>query len=354
MTRRSDALDDRAAQLLSRTCRTASPPGSRPPTAAAASARTPGRGPAAAAGARASSPTGRLFEKAGVEFSDVHGELRPEIARALPGEGDELPRHRRLAGAAPAQPARADGARQLPLPPARRPRGWFGGGADLTPYYPCREDVGPLPPHLASGLRRATTPAFYPRFKSWCDDYFFLPHRNEPRGVGGIFFDYLGAGAEATGGPGGRGAPSPREADPEAMFAFVRDVGDAFLRRLPADRRAPARRRRTASASGAGSCSAAAATSSSTCSTTAARCSACKTDGRVESILMSLPPVVRWEYGYAPEPGTPEAESLAAIVVEANWTGSSDSSLSRLRERVGVRASRLRSPAPGSTVTPLR
>ena len=72
-------------------------------------------------------------------------------------------------------------------------------------------------------------PSFYRRFKRWCDDYFFLAHRNEPRGIGGIFFDYLGAGAEATAGQAAEAPPSPREADPEAVFAFVRDVGDAIL-----------------------------------------------------------------------------------------------------------------------------
>ena len=121
--------------------------------------------------------------------------------------------------------------------------------------------------------------SFYPRFKRWCDDYFFLPHRDEPRGVGGIFFDYLGAGAEATAGQAAAAPPSPREADAEAMFAFVRDVGDAILAAY-----LPIVERRRADAVGRARAALAAAapraaTSSSTCSTTAARCSACAPTG---------------------------------------------------------------------------
>src|SRR5436189_2654079 len=92
----------------------------------------------------------------------------------------------------------------------KRSKQWFGGGADLTPYYPFREDVV----HFHSVWKRVCTAhaavVDYAHLKRWCDEYFFLTHRNEPRGVGGIFFDYL-------------------EGDLERTFAFVRDAGDAFL-----------------------------------------------------------------------------------------------------------------------------
>jgi coproporphyrinogen III oxidase len=195
--------------------------------------------------------------------------------------------------------------------------GWFGGGTDLTPFYVVAEDAV----HFHRTLRDCCVrhdDSFYPRFKRWCDDYFFLAHRNEPRGVGGIFFDYLGAGAEATAGQAADVPPSPREADPEAVFAFVRDVGDAIL---PAY--VPIVERRRGDAWG----------DRERRWQTLRRgryvefnllydrgtVFGLRTDGRVESILMSMPPEVRWEYGFAPEPGTPEAESLAAIRRARDW-----------------------------------
>jgi coproporphyrinogen III oxidase len=259
---------------------------------------------------------GAVFEKAGIAFSDVHGTLRPEMSRALPGSGDSF----RATGVSlifhpknPRVPTVHANVRHI----QRGDTGWFGGGTDLTPYYVVAEDAA----HFHKTLRACCDrhdPSFYGRFKRWCDDYFFLPHRDEPRGVGGIFFDYVGAGAEATAGQQVVEPPSPREADPEAMFAFVRDVGDAILAAyLPVlerrrneqwgerERRWQLLRRGRyvefnllydrGTVFGL------------------------RTDGRVESILMSLPPEVRWEYAFAPEPGTPEAESLAAIKARGDW-----------------------------------
>src|SRR5882672_2570347 len=147
---------------------------------------------------------GALFEKAGVSFSDVHGELRPEMERALPGEGARF----RATGVSlvlhpksPRVPTVHANVRRI----QRGARAWFGGGTDLTPYYVVPADAA----HFHRTLRatcEAHDPSFHRRFKRWCDDYFFLPHRNEPRGVGGIFFDYLGAGAETT---AGQPAPEP-------------------------------------------------------------------------------------------------------------------------------------------------
>ena len=138
---------------------------------------------------------GGLFEKAGVNFSDVHGELRPEMAASLPGDGLRF----RATGVSlvlhprnPRVPTMHANVRHL----TRGSVSWFGGGTDLTPYYVVPEDAV----HFHRTLRDVCVQfdaGFYPRFKRWCDDYFYLPHRQEPRGVGGVFFDYLGAGAEA-------------------------------------------------------------------------------------------------------------------------------------------------------------
>jgi coproporphyrinogen III oxidase len=259
---------------------------------------------------------GKLFEKAGVAFSDVHGTLRPEMARALPGEGETF----RATGISlifhpksPRIPTVHANVRHI----QRGGAGWFGGGTDLTPYYVVPADATHFHRTLrdACGRHDAT---FYPRFKHWCDDYFFLPHRNEPRGVGGIFFDYLGAGAEKTAGQAADVAPSPRESDPEATFAFVRDVGDAILpayipivERRKGDVWGDRERRWQTLRRGR--------YVEFNLLYDRGTVFGLRTDGRVESILMSLPPEVRWEYGFAPEPGTPEAESLADIVARKDW-----------------------------------
>jgi coproporphyrinogen III oxidase len=164
---------------------------------------------------------------------------------------------------------------------------WFGGGMDLTPYYGFEEDAE----HFHDVCRRALLPfgeGYYPRFKTWCDDYFFLKHRNEPRGIGGIFFDDLNEGGfRALLQPdriGGRSFPvrlcadsgtshdtpyGERERDFQAYrrgryveFNLVWDRGTLF---------------------------------------------GLQSGGRTESILMSLPPIVKWRYDWQPEPGTPEA-----------------------------------------------
>ncbi|HEY2728692.1 MAG TPA: oxygen-dependent coproporphyrinogen oxidase [Polyangia bacterium] len=259
---------------------------------------------------------GALFEKAGVNFSDVHGELRPEMERVLPGEGARF----RATGVSlvlhpksPHVPTMHANMRHI----QRGSGGWFGGGTDLTPYYVVPGDAA----HFHRTLRAACDahdPSFYRRFKRWCDDYFFLPHRNEPRGVGGIFFDYLGAGAEATAGQPAAEPISAREADPEAMFAFTRAAGDAILPAyLPiVERRRTEpwgererrwqvlRRGRYVEFN---------------LLYDRGTVFGLKTDGRVESILMSLPPETRWEYGFAPEPGSVEAASLDAICSKADW-----------------------------------
>jgi coproporphyrinogen III oxidase len=263
---------------------------------------------------------GALFEKAGIAFSDVHGRLRPEMARALPGEGDDF----RATGVSlifhpksPRVPTVHANVRHI----RRGDVSWFGGGTDLTPYYVVADDAAHFHRTLRATCERHD-PSFYPRFKRWCDDYFFLAHRGEPRGVGGIFFDYVGAGAEATAGQP-PAPPGAREGDAEAMFAFVRDVGDAILDAyLPiVDRRRGepwgerernwqlVRRGRYVEFN---------------LLYDRGTVFGLRTDGRVESILMSLPPEVRWQYAYTPEPGSPEAESLAAICARRDWASLSE------------------------------
>src|SRR5579871_5372942 len=152
---------------------------------------------------------GAVFEKAGVNFSEVFGDLTPEFAKQLPGEGTafsatgvSLVLHPR----SPLVPTVHANWRFL----TKGDRHWFGGGADLTPYYPFREDVIAFHKVWKQVCCRHAPLIDYRKLKEECDRYFFLAHRNEPRGVGGIFFDYL-------------------EGDLERVFEFVRDAGNSFL-----------------------------------------------------------------------------------------------------------------------------
>jgi coproporphyrinogen III oxidase len=154
---------------------------------------------------------GKVFEKVGVNFSCVHGRFSDEFAPNIPGASIDNPQFWASGVSLVAH-------MQSPLVPAvhmnvRRiatTKSWFGGGADLTPYYPFAEDTDSFHAHLKAACDGYRDGA-YTEYKAWCDRYFFLPHRNEPRGVGGIFFDNLDSGNE------------------EADFAFVQSVGEAFL-----------------------------------------------------------------------------------------------------------------------------
>ena len=244
---------------------------------------------------------GALFEKAGVNWSNVDGELPAELASHMPGAGNTF----RASGVSlvlhprsPMVPTTHANFRCI----AKGDIVWFGGGADLTPYYLFRDDAVHFHRTLAEACDRHRPVGDYDRFKAWCDEYFFLPHRGETRGVGGVFFDYLGAKGEHP---------------IERVFELVMEIGRSFL---PAY--VPIAERRATDTYG------------DTERTWQLRrrgryvefnllydrgtIFGLKTNGRIESILMSLPPLVRWDYDVMPQPGSPEAE-LVAHLRPTNW-----------------------------------
>jgi coproporphyrinogen III oxidase len=162
---------------------------------------------------------GRVFEKAGVNVSTVYGEFAPQFANEI--QGADVDPHFWASGISlvihplnPFVPAVHMNTRHIITS-----KSWFGGGCDLTPTFEFEEDTA----DFHDAFRKACDthdPEYYPRFKAWCDEYFYLPHRQEPRGIGGIFYDNLKSG------------DTPQ--DFERDFAFTRNVGEAFLTIYPA------------------------------------------------------------------------------------------------------------------------
>jgi coproporphyrinogen III oxidase len=185
------------------------------------------------------------------------------------------------------------------FPAGQAPVTWFGGGMDLTPYYGVEEDAR----HFHTTCRDALAPFGadkYPRFKQWCDEYFFLKHRNEPRGVGGVFFDDFNEGGFETG------------------FSMMRAVGDAFL---PAYLPITQRRRDTPYGERERDFQAYRRGRYVEFNLVWDRGThfGLHGGGRTESILMSMPPVVKWRYDWHPEPGTPEARLYTDFLRPRDW-----------------------------------
>lgn len=248
---------------------------------------------------------GAVFEKAGVNFSHVMGEAlpasasaaRPELAgRSYQAMGVSLVIHPRN----PYVPTSHANVRLfVAQKPGEEPVWWFGGGYDLTPYYGNRDDCE----HWHRTAYEACAPfgdEVYPRYKAWCDEYFYLKHRREPRGVGGLFFDDLNSWGFDT------------------SFAFMRAVGDSYLKAyLPIVQRRRdtpyGERERQFQLYRRGRYV------EFNLVFDRGTLFGLQSDGRTEAILMSLPPLVRWEYDYRPEPGSPEAELTEYYLQSRDW-----------------------------------
>ena len=248
---------------------------------------------------------GGVFERGGCNFSHVRGpamppsatQHRPELAGApFEAMGVSLVMHPRN----PYVPTAHMNVRMFAaLPKGREPVVWFGGGMDLTPYYGFEEDAA----HFHRTCRDALAPfgaELYPRFKRWCDEYFFLKHRGEPRGVGGVFFDDFA------------------ELGFEQSFAMTRAVGDAFVQAylpLVQKRRGMpyGERERDFQAYRRGRYV------EFNLVFDRGTLFGLQGGGRTESILMSMPPVVKWRYAWQPEPGTPEARLYSDFLRPRDW-----------------------------------
>ena len=248
---------------------------------------------------------GPLLERGGVNFSHVLGgqlppsasASRPELAgRSFQAMGVSLVLHPRN----PYVPTVHMNVRCFIAEQAgSEPVWWFGGGMDLTPYYPFEEDAV----HFHATCKAALAPFgpdYHPRFKRWCDEYFYLKHRQEPRGIGGIFFDDL------------------CEPSFDQAFALMRSVGDHFL---PAYVPIVQRRRSLAYGERERDFQAYRRGRYVEFNLVFDRGTlfGLQSAGRTESILMSLPPVVRWRYDWHPQPGSPEARLYDAFLKPRDW-----------------------------------
>jgi len=251
---------------------------------------------------------GSVIEKGGVNFSHVHGDKLPASATA---HRPELAgRHFQAMGVSlvihpynPHVPTSHANVRCFVAEKENEaPVWWFGGGFDLTPYYGVDEDCI----HWHQVARDACEPFgddIYPHFKKWCDDYFYLKHRNEPRGIGGLFFDDV------------------NEPDFDTSFALMRAIGDAYIKAyLPIVQRRRdvpyGERERDFQLHRRGRYV------EFNLVYDRGTLFGLQSGGRTESILMSLPPEVRWSYDWQVEPGSPEARLYEHYLQPQDWLGS--------------------------------
>lgn len=251
---------------------------------------------------------GNILEKGGVNFSAVYGKLPDAIKKAFKVEQDDFfatgvsivihPNH-------PLVPIIHMNIRYFEMPPSiegGQPLRWFGGGIDLTPHYVFDEDARHFHESLKAVCDQYNT-GFYPRFKTWADDYFFIKHRNETRGIGGVFYDRLTATEEVSW---------------EDIFNFSKSLGRTFapvyselVNRNRNKEFTPQhqewqyqRRSRYAEFN---------------LVYDAGTKFGLETNGRIESILMSLPPTAKWFYNFEPQPGSEEEKTLSLLKKGIDW-----------------------------------
>lgn len=268
---------------------------------------------------------GRVFEQGGVNFSEVWGDTlppailvqRPEAAgHDFYATGTSMVLHPRN----PYVPTVHLNYRYFEAGPVW----WFGGGVDLTPYYPFAEDAV----HFHQTIKQACDrhhSEYYPAFKHWCDEYFYLKHRQEARGIGGIFFDYQDGFSPLYCGqdPDGIAAEYSNQVGSvnrswEDLFAFVQSCGNSFL---PAYIPIVERRQETEYGERERNFQLYRRGRYVEFNLVYDRGTifGLQTNGRTESILMSLPPLVRWEYCYQAESGTPEAQLTEVFLKPQDW-----------------------------------
>jgi coproporphyrinogen III oxidase len=254
---------------------------------------------------------GAFFERGGVNFSHVTGvsmpatatAARPQLAgRAWEAMGVSLVLHPEN----PYCPTTHMNVRFfVATKDGEAPIWWFGGGMDLTPYYGFAEDVR----HFHATCKAALAPfgaGVHAKYKRWCDEYFFVRHRNEPRGAGGIFFDDLNEGGEGGGDPF------------ERCFALTQAVGEAFTRAcLPVFERR--RDMRWGERERDFQCYRRGRYVEFNLVQDRGTLFGLQSGGRTESILMSLPPLVKWRYDWQPEAGSPEAELDERFLKPQDW-----------------------------------
>lgn len=251
---------------------------------------------------------GVVIEKGGVNFSAVHGSLPEAIQRSFgsgPGTffatGVSIVIH----PVHPFVPVIHMNVRYFetsPGDPGETSRAWFGGGIDLTPHYIDPEEAAFFHRSLKETCNRFH-PDYYPRFKAWADDYFYIPHRNETRGIGGIFFDRLGKEEGFT---------------LQDRWRFVKAVGNAFTNiYLPLIERN--RYREYTEQNRSWQLVRRGRYVEFNLVYDAGTKFGLETSGRIESILMSLPPLAGWEYDFTPEPGSPEQQTQELLKKGIDW-----------------------------------